>query len=287
MRLDAGSGVTLQGCYSSQPAGQAKGTVLLLHGWLGSVHSGYVLALGNALYRRGHAVFRLNLRDHGDTHRLNPGVFRSDRLAEVFEAARQVAGLAGGGPLHVVGASLGGNFALRLVWQHSQTPLFNLGHTLAVCPVIDPNQTTLNIDHGPWVYLAYFRRKWRRALAKKQAAFPERYNFAQALAAPTCLGMTEAFVRRYSPYPDAQTYFAHYAVTPAMVAALRTPTVILAAVDDPVISVADFAPLVGLNPLARVHIQPYGGHVGFVDVFPWRRWLAGYVAGVLENPPQV
>ena len=111
--LETAEGVRLQGFFSPQP-GQAKGIVLLLHGWLGCAESNYNTLLGEHLYRQGYAVFRINYRDHGDTHHLNPGVFRGDLLDEMFDAAQQIARLAAPRPLHVIGVSLGGSFALRI-----------------------------------------------------------------------------------------------------------------------------------------------------------------------------
>lgn len=286
MILDTGDGVRLQGYYSPQPEDRSRGVVLLLHGWLGSANSNYVLTIREYLYRRGYAIFRLNLRDHGDTHQLNPAPFRSDLLDEVFTATRQIAQLEAGRPLHLIGASLGGNFALRLAWRHSQSPLPNLNHTVAICPVLNPHHTTLQLDQGYRLYLAYFRRKWRRSLRQKQALFPHRYDFSAEISAPTCMEMTEIFVRNHSPYPDALTYFQKYTVTPAMMATLRSPTTMLPAIDDPIVPVADFGPFAELESTAsllRVRVQPYGGHVGFIDILPFRSWLGEAALTILES----
>jgi hypothetical protein len=260
--------------------------VVLLHGWLGSANSNYVLTIGEYLYRRGYAVFRLNLRDHGDTHWLNPAPFRSDLLDEVFAATRQIAQLEADRPLHLIGASLGGNFALRLAWRHSQSPLPNLNHTVAICPVLNPHHTTLQLDRGYWLYLAYFRRKWRRSFRQKQALFPHLYDFSAEIATSTCLEMTEVFVRNHSPYPDALTYFRRYTVTTEMMAALRNPTTMLPAVDDPIVPIADFGPFAELESAVsqlRLRVQPYGGHVGFIDILPFRPWLGEAVLTILES----
>ena len=286
MILDAGTGVRLQGYYSPQPKGDSKGVTLLLHGWLGSANSNYVLTIGEYLYRRGYAIFRLNLRDHGDTHQLNPAPFRGDLLDEVVAATRQIAQLEADGPLHLIGASLGGNFALRLAWRHAQSPLPNLEHTVAICPVLNPHHTTLQLDQGYWLYLAYFRRKWRRSMQQKQTLFPHLHDFSAEISASTCLEMTEIFVRNHSPYPDALTYFKQYTVTPAMMAILRSPTTVLPAVDDPIVPIADFRPLAELestNSLLRLRVQPYGGHVGFIDILPLRFWLGEAVLTILES----
>ncbi len=282
MILDVGDGVRLQGIYSPQPSGRANAVVLLLHGWLGNAHSNYILTLGKVLYRHGYSVFRLNLRDHGNTHQLNPGIFRGDLLAETFAAAERVAQLEPNLPCHIIGASLGGNFALRLAWRHRHTPLPNLGQVLAICPAIDPHQTTLALDHS-LIYLAYFRRKWRKGFQKKQAAFPELYDFSEELAASTCMEMSEIFARNHSPYPDALNYFKSYTITPAMMSELQTPTVMLVAADDPIIPVNGFNAFHNVSPWLQLSIQPYGGHVGFIDIFPPRGWLCQAILAILKN----
>ncbi|MFQ5576495.1 MAG: alpha/beta hydrolase, partial [Anaerolineae bacterium] len=65
--------------------------------------------------------------------------------------------------------------------------------------------------------------------------------------------------------------------------AVNVPTTIITAQDDPIIPFADFAPLTEINPCVTLSVQPYGGHMGFVDLFPLRRWLTGAVAACLNQ----
>ena len=102
--LDCDDGVRLKGSYSPHPANKAL--VIFLHGWEGSQDSTYVVAAGRRLYERGASVFRLNYRDHGDTHELNEGLFYSTLFNEVFEAVKQAAKKADGAPVYIVGLSL-------------------------------------------------------------------------------------------------------------------------------------------------------------------------------------
>ena len=95
--------------------------------------------------------------------------------------------------------------------------------------------------------------------------------------------MTEIFVRNHSPYPNAMAYFGSYGVSTEMMAALRAPTTIITAVDDPIVPVVDFYGLADLSPNLELHIQPYGGHVGFVDILPLRRWISEAVLTILER----
>ena len=111
--LDGGDGIRLQGLYSQQP-GASKGLAVLLHGWEGSVNSNYVLANGARLFASGFDVFRLNFRDHGDTHHLNHEIFHSCRLDEVVCALRDLQDRLETRHWFLAGYSLGGNFAMRV-----------------------------------------------------------------------------------------------------------------------------------------------------------------------------
>src|SRR5690606_1218631 len=114
--LDCGRGVRLQGFLNSAPR-PARGTAVLLHGWEGSAASSYVVETASRLLESGFDVFRLNFRDHGDTHHLNPELFHSCRLDEVVGAVRAVRARFAQAPLALAGFSLGGNFALRVSLQ--------------------------------------------------------------------------------------------------------------------------------------------------------------------------
>jgi predicted alpha/beta-fold hydrolase len=99
------------------------------------------------------------------------------------------------------------------------------------------------------------------------------------------MAMTEAFVP-FTPYPSARDYLASYAITPAMLAALQTPLTFITAADDPIVPVSDFLPFRNLTPYLQIYIQPYGGHVGFIDLFPFQRWIGQAALAILQDDRQ-
>jgi len=262
--------VRLQGFYSPQPEGRAKGTVMLLHGWEGSVNSAYMLRTGRFLYEHGFSVFRLNYRDHGDTHQLNPGLFYAVLLNEVFGAVEHIAKNAGQTPFYLVGFSMGGNFALRIARQCAQRPIPNLKHIFSISPALDPEKSTYAIDDYPLLQ-RHFRNKWTGSLLKKQAAFPDLYDFSDVLTLETIAEMTEVMIRRYSEYETASEYFRDYAILGDALAELTVPVTIVTSKDDPIIPVADFYDL-KLHPSTELVIHPYGGHNGFLETLSGRVW---------------
>jgi predicted alpha/beta-fold hydrolase len=262
--------VKLQGFYSPQPDGKARGTVMLLHGWEGSVNSAYILRTGRVLYQHGFSVFRLNYRDHGETHHLNPGLFYAVLLDEVFGAVRQVSQYASGLPFYMAGFSMGGNFALRVARRSAESPIENLKHVFSISPVLDPEKSTNAIDQYPFLQ-KYFRKKWSQSLLKKQALFPDLYDFTEAFKLESISEMTEVMIRRYTEYESGADYFRHYAVVGDALAHLTIPLTIITAQDDPIIPAADFYDL-KLPPSAELIVHRYGGHNGFLENLSGRAW---------------
>jgi len=268
--LTSADDIKLQGFYSPQTNGRAKGVVALLHGWEGSVNSAYILRTGRFLYEKGFSVFRLNYRDHGDTHHLNPGLFYAVLLDEVFDAVQQIAQDASILPFYLVGFSMGGNFALRIARQCGEHPIHNLKHITSISPVLDPEKSTKAIDAYP-LLRRYFRQKWLRSLLRKQACFPDLYDFGEVLKLDTIGEMTDVMIERYSEYESSSDYFRHYAVLGGALTDLTVPVTIITAQDDPIIPVEDFYGL-KRHPSTELVIHRYGGHNGFLENLSGRTW---------------
>jgi predicted alpha/beta-fold hydrolase len=143
--IDCGDGVRLQGFRASPRAVDVASRIVLLHGWEGSGDSLQVLSLAQELFARGHEVVRLNFRDHGRTHHLNPELFHSCRLPEVLGAVRALARAAPGRRLGLAGFSLGGNFALRVAAACPRAGV-ELARVFAISPVLDPAATLLALE---------------------------------------------------------------------------------------------------------------------------------------------
>lgn len=261
--LDVGNGVRLQGVHSVSPGADPRGLVVLLHGWEGSVDSNYMRLTAARLLDAGFAVFRLNFRDHGDSHHLNEGIFHSNRIDEIVDAVRAIAARWPTRPLFAAGYSLGGNFALRLALRARSHGL-PLQRVLAVCPLLDPARTMDAMETGLPIYLRYFERKWRHSLARKRALFPQAHGFADDVLQLRMRALTEWMVLRHTDFATLDDYFEGYSVAGERLRALPIPADILMAADDPVIPVGEFARIVDF-PNVQVELAAHGGHCGFIE----------------------
>ncbi len=272
--LDCGSGVRL-GAYYAEPSRGADRLVMLLHGWEGSADSQYLLSIGQHLLTHGYAVLRLNFRDHGATHHLNPGLFHSCRIDEVVGAVAAVQKQHSEKSLSLVGYSLGGNFALRVALRAPQHDL-HIRQVVAVCPVLDPARTLRALEVGPYVYRRYFVHKWRNSLLQKCAAWPLLYDRADFLKDASLTEMTEALVLQHAGFTDLESYLNGYALVDDVLQPLRVRSRIIAALDDPIIPSNDLERLaqpqaLTITPVAR------GGHCGFLNDLAGPSWADEYI----------
>ncbi len=273
--LDCGDGVRLLGQLADPVTppgyGARERLAVLLHGWEGSADSLYLLSVAQALFEQGFSVLRLNLRDHGGTHALNEELFHSCRVAEVTGAIASLQSLHPRAELSLAGFSLGGNFWLR-VGARAPAAGIRIRRIVAVCPVLDPATTLDALERGPAIYRQYFLLKWRRSLRAKQAAWPDRYDFGELLSNPSLTTMTDLMVRKYTDYPDLDTYLKGYAITGDALAALEAPAHLVTAIDDPMILPHDLDRL-SRPPALRVTVTPRGGHCGFMESFSGPSWI--------------
>lgn len=279
MILNCEDGVRLKGSFARHP--ENKALVIFLHGWEGSQDSTYVVTAGRRVFARGASVFRLNYRDHGDSHALNEGLFYSTLFNEVFDAVKQAAKLAKGAPVYICGFSLGGNFALRIARSLRDLSIQNLNHIFAISPVVDPWGAAPAVDANR-LYQRYFLKKWRRSLRKKQAIFPELYDFGAILKEGTVLGMTSKLLPRYSEYPDMKSYFDAYRVDTHDLKFSPVPISLITAADDGMIPVKDILGL-QLNHNARRIIHAHGGHNGFFQSLMGPTWYDDYIEQIMEK----
>ena len=274
--LDGGQGVRLQGWHSHVEGRAPIGMALLLHGWEGSAESSYMRMTAARMLDEGFDVVRLNFRDHGNTHHLNPGIFHSNRIDEVVHAAGDIARRWPQLPLVAAGYSLGGNFVLRLALRAPSAGV-PLRRVASVCPVLDPAITMESIENGPAMYDWYFRRKWAGSLRRKRDLFPELSDWDDRVLKLDIRALTAWLVEHHTDFGSLQAYFDGYSIAGDRLAGLTLPADILMAQDDPVIPFATFNGW-RLPEQAHLEIAPWGGHCGFLE--NWRgdgfseRWVA-------------
>lgn len=266
--LRTNDGVTLLAQLHELP--NPKGILILIHGWEGSAQSSYIVRTTRYFISKGYSVFRLNLRDHGETHHLNEGIFNGSLLSETYEAVRQLANDSlNNVPVYLAGFSLGGNFVLRIAGKHSmekiKNKIKNLKYCFAFSPALKPKDATIKMDEHP-VLRKYFLKSWTSSLQRKQSLFPHLYNFGDLNLYPTVMSLTEKMIQDFSPYQSVDEYFDTYTLNDFLFRSIKVPSMVLTSKDDPVIPWRDFLHIPS-SPYVEVHVEERGGHCGFIESF--------------------
>ena len=261
-----GAEATLQGEYCAQ-AGQARGLVTLIHGWLGDAQSTYLRSATATLFAQGYSVFRLHLRDHGSSASLNREPFLAIRVREVASALRQIWQRFPHASHHLVGYSLGGNIALRTAAGLGEDKA-GLQQVIAICPPIDPALASEAISRNA-IFNPYFSKAWKRAFQEKIDLFPEYERHRDLLSGENVLALHEAYVPVFSDFPDASSYFRAYTLNGQT---LAIPATVIASEDDPCIPVQSLPLIEGLDGV-RIERTRHGGHCGFLTRYRSGSWL--------------
>ena len=278
--LNCGDDIRLQGMYSARPENE-RGLVIMIHGWLGGNDSLYLLSAGQHLYDQGYTIFRLNLRDHGDSSHLNKALFNSTRIAEVVNAVKEIQRLFPHQKNYLTGFSLGGNFSLRVAARAPANDIA-LDHVVAICPVINPLKTNQNLHDGLFIYHNYFQQKWQQSLLQKLHYFPE-HDYEKKLATLTTLNqMNEYFVPNHTDFDNVDDYLLGYSIAGDHLSQLSMPCHIISSTDDPVIDAEDLNELAH-NPNLSIELTRYGGHCGYLSDLHLNSWIDGRLSELFSS----
>jgi predicted alpha/beta-fold hydrolase len=282
MVLDGGNGVRLEGYLNCAPQHSNPQLAILIHGWEGSHSSSYMQSMTMALIDSGVDVFRLNLRDHGDTHCLNEGIFNSTLIDEVINAVEDLQAKLSYPKYHLVGFSLGGNFSLRLAAMAHDHEI-TLGSVTAFCPAIHAGQSNLVLNSSSnWLYGRYFVRKWKKSLRKKIQHWPK-YDFGTTMEKLTTLDELNAeFIPKYTDFSNVDDYFEAYAISGSKLDSTIAPCFMHFAEDDMIIPV-EGVEQISKNPNVNIQISKHGGHCGFISNWMGDSWQDQRVLEIINQ----
>jgi len=263
LALRDGSGDRLVGSWH---AGRRPGAplVVLLHGLTGCEDSLYVRASAHFWLQRDHSVLRLNLRGAGPSRPLCGDQYHAGRSADLRDALLSLAelrpeSLAAG--LYLVGYSLGANMLLRFLAEEAAG--FPVRAAVSVSAPIDLKATQLRLmTPRNWVYHRYLLTRMR----EEALATPRSLTSAERAAivsADSVFAYDEQVIAPRNGFAGADDYY-HQCSGLRFLPAIKTPTLLVQARDDPWVPVAaydafDWPAHPDLTPL----IAAAGGHVGF------------------------
>jgi predicted alpha/beta-fold hydrolase len=263
----------------------AVALVVLFHGLEGSSASHYARAFAAVATQRGWGIAVPHFRGCSGEPNWAPRAYHSGDYEEVgwmlARAAQQWPML----PRVAAGVSLGGNALLRWLQEAGESAKATVRAAAAISAPVDLAAAGAAIDQG-WnrlLYARHFLRTMRRKAREKAARYPGLFDLQRALAARTLREFDDAFTAPLHGFRGVEDYW-HRASAKPHLHAVRVPTLVLNARNDPFVPAASLPTPQQVS--ADVHLwQPVrGGHVGFAEpIAPgdWRGDVAALPAQVL------
>ncbi|MEE2776355.1 MAG: alpha/beta fold hydrolase [Acidobacteriota bacterium] len=260
--------------------------VLLLHGLEGCSRSNYIVGLRSAFAALGWNVAALEFRSCDGMLNSAPRLYHSGETTDLALVVSELQSRLGARELYLVGFSLGGNVVAKWLGECGD----GVGEIVIAAALVSP-PFDLTVS-GPAIDRAlsglYVRRFLRTLIPKglaKARQFPGLLDEPKIAASRTFEEFDTWATAALHGFDDAWDYWEKVGCG-QFLAAVRVPTLIVAAEDDP------FNPASSLpreicndSPWLHPRFSARGGHVGFVYGAPWgtRHWAEEQVFAFFER----
>ena len=265
--------------------------VLVLHGLEGSRQSHYVTGLLRHIGDRGWRGVVLNFRScSGELNQL-PRFYHSGDTGDLQTVVDLLIARQPDVRLGVVGVSIGGNVLLKWLGERGADVPAALAAAVAISVPFDLTACAAVLDRGlrRALYTANFMRTLRRKVVDKARRFPGFVDLDAVRRARTFAAYDRAVTAPLHGFADERDYWARSSSGPYL-ARIRRPTLLISALDDPFIPAESLPDPRALPPDVTAEFVARGGHVGFVEGWPWRtaswaeRRAVEFVERVLAGP---
>ncbi len=258
----------------------------VFHGLEGSSQSPYARSIAHTFAADGWRVAVVHFRGcSGEPNRL-ARAYHSGDSAEADWVLRRLA--VPGVSLHAAGISLGGNVLLRWLGERGDEAAGVVRRAAAVSAPLDLAAANRALSRGfsRAVYATHFLRTLKKKSLAKLALHPGLFDPRRTNAARTLYEFDDTVTAPLHGYRDAADYYERASSGPVL-GAIRVPTLVLNAQNDPFLPRADLERATrGAAACVQVESPRSGGHVGFVEpAFPGRHgWLARRLHQFLSEP---
>jgi uncharacterized protein len=244
-------------------------TLVLLHGLEGSSESGYMLGAADKAFRAGFNVLRVNQRNCGGTANLTPTLYNSGLSGDMRALVNELIERDGLPEIFVVGSSMGGNIMLKMAGEFGDAAPEQLKGVIGICPAIDLAACADDLaKFRNLIYSRHFVSSLKQSMKLKAAMYPERYSLEGLNRVRTVRQFDDVITARFCGFRDAKDYY-YRASALRVIAAIRVPTLIMTAQDDPFVPFETFQNgNFAANPNVTLIAPKHGGHCAFISREP-------------------
>lgn len=274
------------------PAGAPR--LVIFHGLEGTHRSHYVQGCFAEARRRGWRADLMHFRGCGPELNRLRRFYHSGETADADWFVRRLVAEDPGAPLLLAGFSLGGNVLLKWLGERGPDVPPEVRGAVAVSVPYDLARGARHLARGfSRLYEKSFLRSLLRKASAKLLVYPDLVPTDRLARTRSIIEFDDLLTAPLHGFASAEDYYARSSAL-RFVRGIRTPTLLLSAVDDPFLPAAvldEVRAEVDGNPAVTVEFVPRGGHVGFVGgrnplrPFYYGEWrTADFLAARLSAP---
>jgi len=260
---------------SRETIGAAAPVLLVLHGLEGSSHSHYAVGLMRGAAARGWRAVTLNFRSCSGELNRRPQFYHSGHTDDLDDVVGRLLEREPETRLLAAGVSLGGNVLLKWLGEQEVSAPKQLAGVVAISVPFDLASCARALDTGlrrpiyAANFLATMREKVRRK-ASRDPSFAALVDLPGALKARTFAEYDRAATAPLNGFADERDYWVRASSGPYL-PRIRRPTLLINALDDPIVPAETLPDPRALSPWISVEFVERGGHAGFIEgPWPWR-----------------
>jgi predicted alpha/beta-fold hydrolase len=243
--------------------------VLALHGLEGSARSPYVVGLLRLARARGWRGVAMNFRSCSGELNRQPRFYHSGDTEDLASVVDRLVSREPGLRLGAVGTSLGGNVLLKWLGERGGGVPQALRAAVGISVPFDLMRCARRLDRGVHraLYAAHFLYSMRRKVRDKARRHPGFVDVAAVWRARTFAEYDRAVTAPLHGFADEMDYWRRASSGPYL-EGIRRPTLLISALDDPIVPAAALPDPARLPPCVRAEFVRGGGHAAFLDR-PW------------------
>lgn len=238
--------------------------VVLFHGLEGNARSHYSLSLMDALERQGWNGVVVHFRGCGGEPNRKLRAYHSGDSDEVEWVLRRLRARFGA-PLFAAGVSLGGNVLLKWLGEQREHAGEVVMAAAAISAPTDLAAGGHNLGQGfNMLYTRMFLSTLKQKGLQKLSQFPDAFDEGAMRRVRTLYEFDNVVTAPLHGFRDADDYWSRASSKPGL-AAIRVPTLILNAQNDPFIPASSLPGPVDVSGSVSLEQPATGGHCGFVS----------------------
>lgn len=249
-------------------APDASRVAVLVHGLTGGFDSKYLRGLARLLIARQWRVVILELRGGGELPNRSAHSYHHGDTGDLRYLWRWLQQQAPQRRMATVGWSLGANVLLKALGEEAEQAPLSAAAAACAPFLLEPCAEYLRRGFAQ-VYQRHLMQGLHALVRRKQAAvrLPAAVDAPAALRARDFFAFDDAYTAPLHGFADARDYYTRCQCQPYL-RAIRTPTLIINARDDPFMPPSVLPQAGQLAPTVSLELAQGGGHVGFVGRRP-------------------